>query len=62
MLDTGQKKTILSRIVNNRSSGFGMSRSIIIRTLQESELESWFDHCAQVFRQKTEREHFVRHW
>jgi hypothetical protein len=38
------------------------STSFIFRTLQESELESWFDHCAAVFAKKTDREHFVRHW
>jgi len=31
------------------------------RSLKEEELESWFDHCAEVF-ESAPREYFVRHW
>ena len=34
---------------------------IEIRSLREEELESWFDHCAEVF-EGASREYFVRHW
>jgi len=31
------------------------------RSLREEELESWFDHCAEVF-EGASREYFLRHW
>jgi GNAT superfamily N-acetyltransferase len=39
-----------------------LNTRFIFRTLDESELEHWFDHCATVFAKKTVREYFVRHW
>jgi predicted N-acetyltransferase YhbS len=38
-----------------------MTAQLVFRTLHESELEAWFDHCATVFT-STPRQYFVNHW